>query len=357
MNWAKNYFHLIQILVFFGCSFAVFGVFQYLSNHIDDRDVKDYLVSLRENSTVGCLSFYEKKNDILVVGDSHSYAALDFYKLSELTKTTKISSCTMGGLYFDSLVELIEKLPSFESLPTNIIFGLSLRQFTTGSDRELQLKEHGKLIGTMGTNAQNVFLKIKKNLEILAKESVSRTSLVDKRTEDLEYWQPALSHLSPENVEKLFDQLHHSAKDNWQKFMLQLKFLETNDSNIKRFCDVIQKNNINLFLVDLPESPHLQKMYRPEDLKAYDQVIQQLSSCSKKVVRMSLQEWGIDGRHFLNRSLNRKFDFTELSKKLDQAPAESKALAFDLDHPNLVGAQIITEKMYQQIQGDLKYAF
>jgi hypothetical protein len=357
VNLVKNYFHQILIAVFFASSFAVFGVFQYLSNDIDDRDVGDYLVSLRENSTVGCLSFYERKNDILVVGDSHSYAALDFYKLSELTKTTKISSCTMGGLYFDSLVELIEKLPSFQSLPTNIIFGLSLRQFTTGSDRESQLKEHGKLIGSMGTNAQNVFLKIKKNLEIEIKAFFTHTSLIDGRSRDLNYWGPYLTQLDPKSVEKVFELLHHAAKDNWQKFMQQLKFLGTNESNIQRFCNVIQKNNINLFLVDLPESPYLQKMYRPEDLQNYSKVIEGLSACSKKVIRMSLQEWGVDGRHFLNRSFNKKFNFKELSEKLDRASLESRVYAFDLDHPNLIGAQIITEKMYEKIREDLKYAF
>lgn len=357
VNRCKSYFHQIQICIFFVCSFAVFGSFHLLSNHVEDQDVAEYLVSLRENSTAGCLSFYERKNDILVIGDSHSYTSLDFYKLSQLAGTIKISSCTMGGLYFDSLVELLEKLPKFHSIPTNIIFGLSLRQFTTGSDRESQLKEHGRLIAAMDTSAQNVFMKMKKNLEAFVKGLMRQSSLAGIRQKDLDYWQSRLSDLAPEKVELVFERLHHPTKDNWKKFMLQLKFLETNESNINRFCDIIQKNNINLFLVDLPESPYLQKMYKSEDLESYDRVIQQLSVCSKKVVRLSLAEWGIDGRHFLNRSLNHKFNFDELYQKLNQNPFERKVLAFDLDHPNLIGAQIITEKLFQQIQEELKYAF
>lgn len=357
MNGAKDYFHQIQLAVFFVCSLAVFGTLHYLSNYIDDRDVSDYLVSLRSEKQVGCLSFYEKKNDILVLGDSHSYTAIDFFKLSDLAGTTKISSCTMGGLYFDSLVELMEKLPSFKSLPTNIIYGLSLRQFTTGSDREKQVKEHGRLISMMGMNAQNVFLKIKENLEALVKQFALGASLVTVRQKSLDYWQPIFSAMNATDVNDVFEQLHHPAKENWRKYIKQLKFLDSNQSNIQRFCDVIQKNNINLFLVDLPESPYVQKMYRPEDLQTYAQIIQQLSVCAKKVVRFSHEQWGIDGRFFLNRDLNTKFDFKELHRGLDKTPADRKALAFDLDHPNLLGAQIITQKMFEEIKTELKYAF
>lgn len=353
----KGYFHQIQIVVFFASSFAVFLFLQFLSGQVEKKDVADYLVSLRSEKQVGCLSFYERQNDILVLGDSHSYTAIDFYKLSQLTGTTKISSCTMGGLYFDSLVELVEKLPQFESLPTNIIFGLSLRQFTTGSDRESQLKEHGKLIGVMGTSAQNIFLKIKKNIDILSKDFLAGSSLSEARQKDLDYWQPIFGQLDSKKVDLVFEKLHHPAKDNWQKYMLQLKFLESNDNNIKRFCEVIQKHKINLMLVDLPESPYLQKMYKPEDLQRYDEIIQRLATCASKVVRLSSEAWGIDGRHFLNRNLTRNWDFEQLHQQLDQAPADRKAAAFDLDHPNLLGAQVITDKMFQQIKQELKYAF
>lgn len=357
MSWAKNYFHQIQILVFFVCSFSVFLALQFLSGIVDKRDVADYLVSLRSEKLVGCLSFYERKNDILVLGDSHSYTGIDFYKLSQLTGTTKISSCTVGGLYFDSLVDLFEKIPTFQNRPANIIYGLSLRQFTTGADRESQLQEHRKLFVAIGVNPQNVFLKIKKNVETLAKELIIRSSLQVQRRNDLEYWTPIFSKLEVSKVDEVFDQLHHSTKDNWQKYMQQLKFLESNEVNIKRFCEVVQKNNMNLILVDLPESPYLQKMYKTEYLQAYAQIIQKLSVCAKKVVSLNHKEWGIDARHFLNRNLSRNWDFLELHSNLNQAPVDRKAIAFDLDHPNLVGAQIITEKMYQEIKPELKYAF
>lgn len=353
----KSYFHQIQIFVFFVCSFAVFGFFQFLSGQVEKRDVAEYLISLHSEKQVGCLSFYERQNDILVLGDSHSYTAIDFYKLSQLTGTTKISSCTLGGLYFDSLVKLVEKIPNFDSVPTNIIFGLSLRQFTTGADRESQLKEHSKLIDAMGPSIQSVFLKIKKNIETLAKELVMRTTLKAQRQADLDYWTSVLSELDASKVDYVFDRLHHVAKENWQKYMLQLKFLESNEANIKRFCGIIQKNNINLLLVDLPESPHLQKMYKPKDLQTYAEIVEKLSVCAKKIVRLNHQEWDIDGRYFLNRNLSRIWDFTELYRDLDLTPADRKVLAFDLDHPNLIGAQIITDKMYQQIKSELKYAF
>lgn len=343
--------------MFFVCSFAVFLFLQFLSDQVDKRDVSEYLVSLRSEKQVGCLSFYERKNDILVLGDSHSYTAIDFYKLSQLTGTTKISSCTMGGLYFDSLVELVERLPKLESLPTNIIFGLSLRQFTTGSDRELQLKEHGRLFAMMGTNIQNVFLKIKKNIELSSKDFLAGSSLSDARQKDLDYWKPVFDRFDSKKVDEIFEKLHHPAKENWQKYMLQLQFLGSNQGNIKRFCDVIRKNNINLMLVDLPESPYLQKMYKPKDLEQYTEIIQMLSACAKKVVRLSNEAWGIDGRHFLNRNLTRNWDFEELYHKLDQTPVERKAVAFDLDHPNLLGAQVITDQIFQQIKEELKYAF
>ncbi len=353
----KNYFHQIQILVFFVCSFAVFGSFQFLSNRIDEQDVEEYLVSLRSEKLIGCLSFYERQNDILVLGDSHSYTAIDYYKLSQLTGTTKISSCAMGGLYFDSLILLVEKIPTFKFIPKNIIFGLSLRQFTTGSDRESQLKEHGKLIAAMGVSAQNIFLKIKKNLEVLAKKFVSGGSLAIERQSEIDYWLPKLTSLDYTKVEHVFENLDHPSKDNWKKYMQQLKFLDSNESGIQRFCNVIQKHGISLFLVDLPESPLLQKMYMSKDTQTYEKIIQQLSKCAKKTIRLTNEQWGIDGRSFLNRSLDRKFNFDQLHKELNNAPQAQRILAFDLDHPNIIGAQIITEKLYEQMRPELKNAF
>lgn len=357
MSWLKTYFHQIQLGVFFVFSFAIFFVFKGLSDYVEQRDSGEYLVSLRENSTTGCLSFYERQNNILVIGDSHSYAGFDFYKLSQLTGTSKISTCTMGGLYFDSLVELIERIPKLEAVPANIIFGLSLRQFTTGSDRGNQLKEHSKLIEAMGSSPQNVFLKIKTNLNSLIFQSPVAKSLVEGRQSDLKYWQSTFDKIDLRKVDFVFDRIHHPAKDNWQKYMQQLSFLKENKKNIDRFCDVIRKNNINLFLVDLPESPYLQGMYKLSDLNQYQEVMRSLSACAKKIVRMSNKEWGIDGRSFLNRSLSQNWNFEELYADLDKTPTERKNLAFDLDHPNLVGAQVITEKLYNEIKSDLKYAF
>lgn len=357
MSGTQNGFHLKLIIIFFVSSFAIFGLLKSISDHVDERDISDYLISLRENSTAGCLSFYERDSNILVVGDSHTYAGFDFYKFSQLAGTSKISACMMGGLYFDSLVDLIEKLPQFESIPGNIVFGLSLRQFTTGSDRESQLQEHGKLIHSMGISLQNIFLKIKKNLDFFLKDSLKRGSLELEREQDLNKWQPVLAGLDVKKVDYVFNHLNHGSKDSWKKYLAQLQFLDSNDANILRFCEVIKKNDIRLFLVDIPESPYLQSLYKASDITKYSEIIQKLSQCSKKVVRLTNDEWGLDNRHFLNRSLSSKWDFEQLYSKLDHTPADQKILAFDLDHLNLVGAQIVTDKTFNQIKDDLKHAF
>ena len=349
--------HKILIAVFIISTAVIFLSFQYVSNKIADIDRSDYLVSLRENSTVGCSSFNQLKNDILVIGDSHAYAGIDFYRLKELTGSQKISSCTMGGLYFETLIELLKKIEAGGNYPTNIIYGLSLRQFTTGSDKEQQIAEHHKLINSIGYIDRNAFLNIKTNFLNYFDDEHIKHVLVNERSNLLAYWVPLINNLDKNEVNRVFEELDHSAKHNWRKYLNQLKFINENKSNIERFCKLINKIETNLFLVDIPESPFLQRQYKSAEIEDYKNVIAMLNQCSKKVVKLTNEEWGIEARHFLNRSLNKSFNFDEIVTLTNKAPDLQRSIAFDLDHINLVGAQIVTEKIYNEIKSDLKYAF
>ena len=299
MKKIKRDLHLNLLILFLIFSAIVLAFFYVLSNRITEVDRSEYLISLRENSTVGCLSFSQLRNNILVIGDSHAYAGLDFYKLAQLTGTQKISSCTMGGLYFETLIELLGKIESAPTKPKNIIFGLSLRQFTSGSDKEKQMAEHHTLINSAKPINRNLFLNIKNNFETYFTPEESKM-LLKERNQQVSYWGPVFNALKAESVELLFDKLDHPGKYAWRKYFSQLKFLDSNKVNIEKFCTSINKIQANLFLVDLPESPYLESQYKKEDIEQYQLVIAELSKCSKGLVKMSRQEWGIESRHFLN---------------------------------------------------------
>ncbi len=357
MKLSERYFVQIQISVFFATSALIFGFLLILSHFAATGGQANYLVSLYGNSTAGCSSFNSRQNNILVLGDSHAYVAFDFYKLSQLTGTEKISSCTMGGLYFETLTELVEGLVQKKNFPANLIYGLSLRQFTSGQDQLKQMAEHRRLMIEALTPNLSPFFKIKKNVELSFRNILPQFSLVNERDRQISYWQPVFSNLPSHKVEEVYEKLDHPTKDNWQKYFQQLKFLKMTGVNVDRFCHAIRGMGTKLFLVDIPESPFLQSQYTQQQRLDYEKVIAGLSQCAAKVVRLSSKEWGLDGRFFLNRGLKKRWNFDELYAQLNQAPADLKLNAFDLDHMNLVGAQIFTEKVYQEIKDELKYAF
>jgi hypothetical protein len=349
--------HKILIAVFILSTAVVFSALYSISNFIFEKNRPNHLVSLREISTLACLSISRKQNDIVVFGDSHSYAAIDFYKLKELAGTEKISSCSMGGLYFETLIELLETLRSSSNHPKNIIYGLSLRQFTTGTDRQQQIIEHQKMISSAGDISKNIFLSIKNNIIGYFDKKDTDNILIQQRSNLLSRWTPLINSLDKYSVDQLFEKLDHSAKQNWNKYLQQLKFIESNNASIDKFCYLIKKSNANLFLVDIPESPYLQNQYKLSDVEEYKKIITKLSQCSKKVIQLTNEQWGVDSRHFLNRSLKPVFNFEELLKLNNQAPDALKSIAFDLDHINLVGAQIVTEKIYNEIKSEIEHAF
>lgn len=350
----KKYFSIICLLAFILISVLAVNLLVSISEKNINKS--EYLISLRESSTVGCSSFWERNNDILVIGDSHSYAAFDYYHLAQLVGTNKISSCTMGGLYFETLNYMLKKIASQRNTPKIIIYGASLRQFTNGSDKEQQIAEHYKLLTDGYQFSRLPFAEIRKYIEGLF-QSRPNGDLVEQRSSNIKKWAPIISRLDQTELNSVFDSVSNQSKEVWLKYLAQLKFQDDLNEQLTEFCRIVTDNKLKMIIVDIPESPYLSKLYSASQQATYSDILKHLSACSLKTVIFNNSEWGITNAHFINRDLDDNWNFNEIKRKGNELEAKLKNNVYNLDHMNLIGSQLFTEKLNQSIRDELKNAF
>lgn len=318
----------------------------YFGRNFRETAANDYFATLRESSETGCQSFFSRKPEVFILGDSHSYTAWAFEKISEFYRTPRLSSCTMGGLYFSSGALILESMLKRRLFPKVVIYGLSLRQFVVGKNKDIQRKAHRQL---MEESAQSLgdsmnFLSTSKALVRIAARKVlgargERIQALQSPAEKLDALyrlnEMAIEHLDEEFVARQMRAHPNEGAVMWKQFMANLRFDPNETGKIREVCGWIKNSATQLVVVPIPESPVLEATYPADARKRYQEILQQFSECA--IVVRDDRHFGIGNRHFVNRTLEGGFDYSRLTHQ------------YDLDHMNLVGARKFTARVLEHL--------
>src|SRR5205085_1315435 len=82
----------------------------------DKSQEQNYLESLRESSEFGCKTLLAREPEILLIGNSGSYAAWDPRLLEERTGL-RVGGCMMGNVSAETLIPILDLVRGLERPP------------------------------------------------------------------------------------------------------------------------------------------------------------------------------------------------------------------------------------------------
>lgn len=325
-------------------------------------DNRDYLVSLRENSEMGCFTYRFRQPDVLFIGDSHSYADWDFVELEQAFQPLKVSVCAMGGLYVESAAEILSTLkPNASGWPKAVIYGVSARQFIDGKSKSDQLAEHHRTLFS-GTGWGKV-LAGKTDLEhgfdtlktALRGGRLPEWGSWDSQQKRIEFHLPQISGLKEPELTQLIAEVNNRSRSAWVEFLANAKITDDAVEHVRHFCEIAEKRQIRLFLVDLPESPALESLYSSDLRAKYFEIRHELGKCGKWVSPRINEPSFKGNRFFVNRAMSMDYPYRRLSDALSiKKETESfRNELYDLDHMNLIGAHVFTQAMIPELKTHL----
>lgn len=299
----------------------------------------NYLASLRESSSFGCATAGLTQSELFFIGDSHSYAGWNFNNVSQLTGTPNISACMMGALYLETLPAIMQKFRENNGYPKKIVYGTSIWQFTNRKGKEAQLAQHTNLLNTFRSrynlaSARDMIklaYKWKEHPETSPGKALQRTLSTHFIKVESTRESSATGLIEKESTE---------SKLIWKENQKSIVFEANIKEKIDAFCKLINREGIDLYVIDLPESPYMMANYKKEDLRTYEQILQQFRQCSQNIVMSDAASYGLGNRHFINRSMMDSFPYESLP---DGTSGISLPYLYDIDHMNLIGATKFTQ--------------
>jgi hypothetical protein len=298
-----------------------------------------YFEKLKSTDLEGCSLLKVTDADMVFVGDSHTYAGIDFAHVSKAFPQLEIGACPVGGFYLDTLVHFLTYSKNAGLTPEYIVYGAAPRQFVLTDSKD-------KVSEQMLTGLNKRFI-YDDNLFFLRDfvKAVSGRSLSEQNV----ILDPAhvenLSKLDPSETHVYFDRFKNKNYLEWQRQIGSWSFDPKLGESIKKICALITEMNSKLIVLHIPESPTLESMYGTELLKTYENALRSFD-CADKILVADAASYGIDDRHFLNRRMVKDFPYDKIQKMEEIFSAQ----AYDLDHLNPVGAEVFSRKMTETLK-------
>lgn len=336
----KPYRYLITFFTLaIGSLACIYGVGVYVLN-CRNMDYRDYLANLREDSAFGCQTFADMAPAVLIVGDSHSYAGIDYNKLSSFFNGKTISACTLGGFCLETFPYLIAYMEQKEVYPQVLVYAASITQFIERKNKQEQIEEHRRVLDegivlSFGESATAVLNYIKTGVAYGKSYKQEKDEL--KKNEEL------IESLEPLE-QRLYEKVALSGAENilaWKNRAASLRFTPGAEDIIDAICVFVKRHAIILYVVHVPESPFLEHLYPQDKLAAYTALLNRFSSCSAGVLIESSGYYGLGNRHFVNRKIKTAYRYEQWALA-NFTPGDND---IDLDHMNIVGALKFTEKL------------
>lgn len=294
-----------------------------------------YLANLREPE-IACRTLRFRRPEVIVLGDSHTYAAWDFAELERRLRL-RVGACALGGLYAESVPALLAYALRETLRPRRIVLGLSPRMFWESPTKQEQIDFHDYLLKTMEQDA-SAFVR-----RAIFGQALPR----DGESEAIGRHASRIEALDEASVGARLDRSRGSIKTlrEWITRLGELRFAAYPPHLGEQVCRLVQAAGATLWVLHVPESPYLEAHYSREVWERYGQAIKALAPCAGKVLLDPATSYGLGNRHYVNRQLLDSHDYAAWHL---QVPL-SDDLAFDADHLNPVGARLFTGKVLDRL--------
>lgn len=309
---------------------------------LDVIDADDYLASLTESETFGSRHSTRFDPDVLVIGDSHAFTAINFNMLADGLGTKKVAACTMGGFYPETILLALRNYEALGKLPKTVIYTTSARQFWDDEVKTKQMSQHRTHIlasgdGDMITSIQNLYgylfgVRFNRN----AYEELAHKELVHG---------PLIEAMDEQRVTDVLNGSDSKVLSSFKSWVNSARYITNSADLIDQLCEIVRRNDIDLYVVALPESPWFEQQYPVQTKAQYLAIIDRLKGCAQSVFVYTTQDVGLGNRHFVNRRLRSGYDYSRWSNP----DFELTSADFDVDHMNRVGASHFTPIMVKAI--------
>lgn len=299
-------------------------------------DESSYLASMRAPE-MGCRTVWMRKPELLILGDSHSYAAWDFSALEHSTRL-RVGSCALGGLYLESLPALMDTVFRPGVRPSVIVLGLSPRMFWESPTKAEQISFHTLLFGKLSSQPAPYLLSRLLGYPLPFEDEAERATKESPRIEQLDEAAIAARLAASEsNLPTLVA---------WRERLARPTYSGAAGRIAPLICERVRAFGARLWLIHIPESPYLETKYPAGVLEKYRKEVNEFNSCASRVALNNAIDYGLGNRHYVNRELDPTLDLSAWDR---QGPMTDSRY-FDADHMNPIGARVFTMSLLKKLQ-------
>ena len=353
------YFILVVVLLIWPINYLIHGLQKQDPNaeritEIIQSDV--FLMGLNGKHGEGCIALkYMQDVDIIIIGSSHSYAAIDPYVLQQNIEGKRVGICAISSWNTDYLHEFMQFLNRENISPKRIIWMADLAVPITLGLHEKRFENAKAILSDTTTQLRISDKWLAKTEEGLPPLGISKDAYKNRQT----FHGNALSALSLTAVKERLDTFTEVRDGNIIEVLKTARINPANEKNLRRFCTDLKLRGIDLEIVLPPIPDRTASLFSQHGPKfQYTDLSSFLDAnlpCLKGISSESLIGWGLDERYFINRSLyddhpyeiwNTPDEFGPYYTNLRQA---LKPRFYSPDHLNPVGAVIFTKELAQLI--------
>lgn len=325
---------------------------EIVSRHIQD-DEANYLFSMRDTH-LGCKTIRYRTPDILFVGDSHSYAGYDYEYLQRILKKHVVGNCALAGMFPINLSHLISSTVESSLSPKYIVFGIQPRMFWDVKVRSNRVERARKEIFAISRPKESLVKLLQNKLSVLDKiydgpkinqaqikqDGILKGMPVD--VFDAFLAQPAAQKLPPLIY--------------WKEAVNNKTIYTGMPEVIDNICTQLNRSNIKLAIVYIPESRWLNQIYTNGQRANFIKTAMLFKQCADWIDLKFLKQYGGENRWFANRYLLDDYPYEawhdplKALKWVEEKPKERRWQFFDPDHMNSYGAKNFSIYMADKIR-------
>lgn len=318
----------------------LFGVLTFAGSKISmqigrkllaEANEADYLESMRNQTRFGCVTMMAREPEILLIGNSASYAAWDMRRLQKLTGL-RVGGCMMGGATEEVMAQIAKMALDLKKPPKYIILGASPYMFLR-SENYMQQLENIKNLLDEAHWPYAFWLNVFRNKQLLMKNYVF---LAKDQDEKVRYHEPQLE-AREDFIESYIH--HHVPPDIEQvkKAQTAPRIPDFGKRSASKVCSSVEKMGAKFFVINIPASPLAEELYSEDLANYYTKALSQYAPCAEKIINFKANYYGWENKHFVNRLMgNVKYDEWKFDEQVQ--------FDFDPDHVNPIGARLFTEK-------------
>lgn len=309
-------------------------------------------MSIQNRTSDGCVALsYQKDVDIIVVGNSHTYANIDPYILSQGVGGKSVGVCAMASWNGDFMEPFLDYLQVLNITPETIIWLIDDSAFLEfGNQAARAAYRDAVFTDTVFRNKTAASWRADDSKF----ERVSRNAYLEKRRA----MASDLSRIPEDKVAQIINTRPLPNFTGLENAVKTLSPMPDIDRAMSSLCKRMDAQGIRFISIATPLPHYTRRMFeRAAPLNQFGQdenvaaFVSRYAQCLSRVESRSLEDWGLNITHFVNRFGYADYPYEiwdnpeQFDEKFETLDATLQKQLVDPDHLNPIGAQIFTREV------------